>query len=223
MAINEKKAAELMALCHRRCCICHRFCGVKMELHHMQPKESGGSDDIDNIIAVCFECHAEIASYNDKHPRGRKFKLEELRLHKKQWLEICRDRPEVILNAARNADVGPLQALVDELEYNVCAAKILQPGDLSKINAMFITDQFKRAVSEGAIAVLDEDLKLKLLTAYANLNSGNESIIALINRDRGTQPGRKAQFKNVLTEIKQSVPEAHRLLLTFLGGEKESQ
>jgi hypothetical protein len=32
---------------------------------------------------VCFECHPEIHSYNDKHPRGRKFLPEELQLHKK--------------------------------------------------------------------------------------------------------------------------------------------
>ncbi len=48
--------------------ICHRYCGVKIELDHIKPRADGGEDDIDNAIAVCFECHAEIYLYNDRHP-----------------------------------------------------------------------------------------------------------------------------------------------------------
>jgi len=42
--------------------------------------------------------HAEIHSYNDKHPRGRKFRPEELHGHKEQWLEICEKQPEIFAN-----------------------------------------------------------------------------------------------------------------------------
>ena len=89
----QDKAVELLARCHRRCCICHRFCGVKMELDHMVPRADGGSSEIDNAIPVCFECHAEIHAYNDKHPRGRKFQPAELKLHKDQWLAFCEKTP----------------------------------------------------------------------------------------------------------------------------------
>ncbi len=82
--------SKLLADCHRRCCICHRFCGVKMETDHIVPRADNGPDDIDNAIAVCFECHAEIHLYNDRHPRGREFRPEELRRHRDQWLEVCR-------------------------------------------------------------------------------------------------------------------------------------
>ena len=84
---------QLLVRCHRRCCICHRFCGVKMEIDHIVPTADNGADDIDNAIPVCFECHAEIHSYNDKHPRGRKFRPTELREHRNTWLEICEKRP----------------------------------------------------------------------------------------------------------------------------------
>src|SRR5438045_7389586 len=77
----QEKAEELLAKCHRRCCICHRFCGVKMELDHMHPVAEGGVSEIENAIPVCFECHAEIHAYNDKHRRGRKFQPSELRRH----------------------------------------------------------------------------------------------------------------------------------------------
>jgi hypothetical protein len=86
-------------------------------------KADGGSDSIDNAIPVCFECHAEIHSYNDKHPRGRKFRPEELRGHKEQWLDICRTKPEIFVSATRDSDVGPIQAVIDELEFNLEVSK----------------------------------------------------------------------------------------------------
>ncbi len=116
MAFSRKDAANLLVQCHRRCCVCHRFCGSKIELDHITTAAEGGDDSIDNAIPVCFECHAEIHSYNDKHPRGRKFQPDELRGHKEQWLEICKKRPEVIVSASWQIDVGPIQALVDELD-----------------------------------------------------------------------------------------------------------
>jgi hypothetical protein len=99
------------ALCDS--CICHRFCSVKIETDHILPAAEAGPDTIDNAIPVCFECHAEIHGYNDKHPRGRKFTPDELRHHKKQWLELCKTKPEMLLQATREAGVGPFQALID--------------------------------------------------------------------------------------------------------------
>jgi hypothetical protein len=114
----QKDVGDLLTACHRRCCICHRFCGVKIETDHMVPRDEGGLSTIDNAIAVCFECHAEIHSYNDRHPRGRKFRPEELRRHKEQWLETCKTRPDIFAAKFSAAEVGPLQALIDELEFN---------------------------------------------------------------------------------------------------------
>lgn len=117
MTFRTDEVAKLLAECHRRCCICHRFCGVKIETDHMQPNADGGPDTIDNAIPVCFDCHAEIHSYNDQHPRGRKFRPDELRRHKDEWLRICREHPEVFSSALREDSVGLLQALIDELEF----------------------------------------------------------------------------------------------------------
>ena len=100
-----------------------------MELHHIVPHEAHGTDEIGNAIPVCFECHAEIALYNDKHPRGRKYRSDELRLHKDQWLKICDSQPEALVEGPRMADVGPVQALVDELEFNeAVSAQSIQTG-----------------------------------------------------------------------------------------------
>lgn len=50
-----------------------------MEAAHIISEKDGGSDDADNGIPVCFDCHEEIGSYNDNHPKGNKTRPEELR------------------------------------------------------------------------------------------------------------------------------------------------
>lgn len=146
-----------------------------METDHIVPEVEGGPNAIDNAIPVCFECHAEIHSYNDQHPRGRKFRPEELRKHKSQWLEICRTRPEVFLNALRNSDVGPLQALIDEMEFNAAVATYPKQDDRG---CLFQDEQFRRAIREGTISTLNEDLKKSILEAYVAISRANQWVSA---------------------------------------------
>jgi hypothetical protein len=134
-----------------------------METDHIHPKEQGGVDSIENAIPVCFECHAEIHSYNEKHPRGRKFTPDELQDHKEQWLTICRDRPDVLIAQARTADVGPLQALIDELAFN---EKVAVRTDPTTQGAKFHITEFKRAIQHGSIAILRDEIRESVLEAY---------------------------------------------------------
>jgi len=69
----------------RCCCICHKFCGVRIETHHIRPKSKGGDDSFENCIPLCFDCHAEVEHYNDQHPRRRKFSESELQKHRDAW------------------------------------------------------------------------------------------------------------------------------------------
>jgi hypothetical protein len=171
MAFPRDEVDTFLVSCHRRCCVCHRFCGVKIETDHIVLKADGGSDDLDNAIPVCFECHAEIHSYNDKHPRGRKFRPEELRGHRQQWLEICQTKPEIFVHASRDYDVGPIQALIDELEFN---SEVAQHATYDAIGCLFLDDQCRRAITDGAIATLSEDLKKLILEAYRLMGRANE-------------------------------------------------
>ena len=183
MAFPQDKVSELLAQCHRRCCICHRFCGVKMETDHIVPQADGGTDDIENAIPVCFECHAEIHSYNDKHPRGRKFRPEELEGHKAQWLKICADHPDALVAAPRHTGVGPLQALIDELEFNERVAA--SPGSETQ-GCPFRDDQFKRAIESGSVAVLQDQIKKVLLDAYFAMGAANSLIQAAWQHPKGS-------------------------------------
>jgi hypothetical protein len=211
---NEVEA--LLVACHRRCCVCHRFCGVKMETDHIVPAAEGGPDTIDNAIPVCFECHAEVHSYNDKHPRGRKFRPDELRKHKNQWLTVCREKPEALIGAIRNSDVGPLQALIDELEFNSSVAQYLSHEEHG---CPFQTDQFSRAIQEGAIAVLDESLKKAIIEAYVAIGRANQHIFSVMKQEPTSNPWAEA-VNRATQSIHAAAPkieDARKTLMHFLG------
>lgn len=94
MPFTSQVATEILVLCARRCCICRRFCGKKMQLHHIIPEAAGGDDSADNCIPLCLECHEEVGSYNPAHPIGRKFTGEELKRHRDLWFEFVKAHPE---------------------------------------------------------------------------------------------------------------------------------
>ena len=82
MGFPKSVADEVLVRCGRHCCICGKFAGTKIELHHIKQVADGGDDSIDNCIALCLECHAEVQSYNSHHPKGRKFTEKELKGHR---------------------------------------------------------------------------------------------------------------------------------------------
>jgi hypothetical protein len=216
MPFQRDEVSTLLSRCHRRCCLCHRFCGVKIETDHIVPTENSGSDDIENAIPVCFECHAEIHSYNDKHPRGRKFQPDELRRHKEQWLKICDEHPEALVSAIRNADVGPLQALTDELDFN---ATVAAEGDFHRQGCRFHEQQLLRAIHEGSISLLLDSIKIPLLEAYRAMGAAN-SALERRNGDIRNEAINEAQ--RLIIEARPKITKARDELLSFLSNEAES-
>lgn len=224
MGFKRDEVSRLFADVKRRCCICYRFCGSKIETDHIIPEADGGTDDIDNAIPVCFECHAEIHSYNDRHPRGRKFLPDELRAHRENWLKVCREHPEVLVASSHAVDVGPLQALIDELDFNVIVCSYT-----GSRGALFVDEQFRRAIAHGAISTLESGLKRTILEAYAAMSRANQLILVEINLDpRGLSSGHlgfdtvvRAAI-NAITEATPKVSTARDQLLTFLSSEEAS-
>jgi 5-methylcytosine-specific restriction endonuclease McrA len=74
----------------RHCCVCHRYKGAKVEVHHIVPESKGGASDDANAITLCFDCHADAGHYNPQHPRGTKFSPAELRRHRDEWHAMVR-------------------------------------------------------------------------------------------------------------------------------------
>lgn len=211
MPFRQDEVDDLLVSCHRRCCICHRFCCVKIETDHMLPKSENGTDSIENAIPVCFECHAEIHLYNNKHPRGRKYHAEELRKHKKQWLDICKASPSILIDHPNPGDGGPLTSLSTELEFNHVVAGLR--------GCLFETYQFQHAVSEGILSLLDENLRITIMSTYAQIKLANQK---QLNQGKlhpteyaykDAEGGKRRQFEEADRWIQKSL----ELLQEFLG------
>ena len=50
MSFPKKVADEVLVKSGRRCSICNKFCGTKIELHHIKQNAEAGEDTIDNCI-----------------------------------------------------------------------------------------------------------------------------------------------------------------------------
>lgn len=48
MAFSNSVSDEVLVKCGRCCCICHTFCGTKIELHHIKQHADGGEDTAEN-------------------------------------------------------------------------------------------------------------------------------------------------------------------------------
>jgi len=225
MAFNKNDVSGLLAKCHRRCCVCHRFCGVKMELHHVEQKSDGGNDDIKNAIPLCFECHAEVNHYNDAHPRGRKFSKKELLIHKKQWLEICANHPAALISAPRDVDVGPLEGMLLELEYNEEIVSRFTDGTSwqDKIGCVLQDNEYKRSIAQGSLLLLPDDLRKIVGKAYAEVGRINTFVTLYTNTRPEGSAFAKATNKLLETyrESEETISLALLRLNTFLLQKEE--
>jgi len=79
MPFDSDTKSRMFTRCGRLCCLCLRQCGTNIEAAHIIDEATGGSNEEDNGIPLCFDCHQEVGAYNDKHPRGNKFGPKELR------------------------------------------------------------------------------------------------------------------------------------------------
>ena len=87
MAFPANIAEKALLDCGRCCSICHKFCGFKIELHHIIQRSEKGEDSYENCIPLCLDCHAEVKAYDPKHPKGRKYTESELIEHRNRWYE----------------------------------------------------------------------------------------------------------------------------------------
>lgn len=149
-----------------------------MELHHVQWKSKGGLDDIENAIPLCFECHAEVNHYNPEHPKGRKFSEEELLEHKRLWVTVCEKHPEALVAAPRDTDIGPLEGMLLELEYNASIVDDICDGTpwQEKIGRVLNNGEYQRSVSQGSLLLLPNVLRKIVNKAYAEVGRINTFI-----------------------------------------------
>ena len=87
----QKIKERVLVACGRRCCVCHKFCGRNIELHHIQMESSGGKSSFENCIPLCFDCHSEAGHYNNNHPKGIRYSPTELQLHRDRWYRAVQE------------------------------------------------------------------------------------------------------------------------------------
>jgi len=98
---------QALVACGRRCCICHQFCGINIECHHIVAEAEGGPSTLDNCIPLCFDCHADVGHYNPRHPKGTKYSTSELKGHRDTWFRVMADLMRAEQVAMRSETTQP--------------------------------------------------------------------------------------------------------------------
>jgi hypothetical protein len=94
-------------------------------------------------------------------------------------LELCRTSAHFLASVPPRTDVGPIQALIDELEFNTAVAAAADDVAVLSTSAHFSATQFGRAINEGILSLLQPPLKQKLIQAYAVMDRANTQIDAI--------------------------------------------
>ncbi len=166
----EAVVADLLADCKRHCCLCLRWRGRNLEIHHIEPVAEGGLGTRENGIPLCFDCHAEVES---KSNMGRRFSAVELRRHRDDWFGIVRESPEKLLaRRSEIAETGPLESLLAELRFNAHIGVEHSPME----NA-----QFRRAIATNALESLDAAGREAVHLVYRDIGTVNQLIEARLS------------------------------------------
>lgn len=91
MGFPESVRNNVLIKCKRHCCLCGNYAGIYMELHHIRQKADRGEDTEENCIPLCFNCHADVKSYNPHHPKGLKYTEKELIARRDQVYESVKN------------------------------------------------------------------------------------------------------------------------------------
>lgn len=91
MGFRNSEVEELLVATGRECCICHRRHAV--EVHHIVRHADGGTDDVDNAIPLCPNCHDQVHGSAALGRTTRKYTPGELcRFREAQKEAVCRRR-----------------------------------------------------------------------------------------------------------------------------------
>lgn len=143
MGFSSDVAERALASCGRCCSICHKFCGTKIELHHIQQVADGGDDTFDNCIPLCFDCHADVKAYNPKHPKGRQYTESELKRHRDLWYSSC------ALEKTNNKQEALPQQKRKEIKKGLPPKqKQMKSKPLSEIDEQFFENEYPNLVSD---------------------------------------------------------------------------
>ncbi|MDL5024697.1 HNH endonuclease [Bacillus velezensis] len=132
MALTLEVCSEVLAKSARTCCVCRVFKPLHVQVHHIREKADGGSDDFDNLIPVCIECHASI---HTKTKMTQNFSEKELKKIRDDVYELVRvgqlpksgsiDKKEIELISSILAETNKLNREVGDEALSTEAIELL--------------------------------------------------------------------------------------------------
>jgi hypothetical protein len=72
----------------RRCCLCGTM--HRIQVHHLQPVSQGGSNDYENAITLCPNCHDEVHRGYSPGSTMRSYTVRELKKHRERTIDTIR-------------------------------------------------------------------------------------------------------------------------------------
>jgi hypothetical protein len=84
-SIPPKTLDKILSWSNRHCCMCEKQCTVNIEIHHLDKNPQ--NNELDNLIPLCFDCHGNLEHYNNKHPKGLKYRINEIKKRREQIYE----------------------------------------------------------------------------------------------------------------------------------------
>jgi hypothetical protein len=207
MPFSPEAKTQMFIRCDRLCCLCLKRCGSNIEAAHIRDEHEGGSNEEENGIPVCLDCHQEIGAYNTKHPKGNKFRSEELRARRNRVYKLVESGQIHALfaskdNLGQNNQLGndaPRSARGRTSENAAIPGKNGERKPLSELefNILVVVGKGKRVTARDvALAVLVSEEKAKfhldeldrkhgLVDWYGNMNRGESDHYMLTHAGRG--------------------------------------
>ena len=182
MAFSAQIKEQALLLCSRHCCLCHKYCGLKIELHHIVHASEGGDDTLENCIPLCFDCHGDMRSYDHHHPKGTKYTLSELRQHRDAWYSKCQNSPAPTYFAVSlHLDQQTFSDIKEALPYSGVIRFLEQhdfgaPFKLDRLDPLY---KFAEQSGDPSAEFLDSDLEgmrselIRSISEFANYLSTN--------------------------------------------------
>lgn len=179
MDFSQNVRDEALVACGRCCCICHKFCGTKINLHHIVQIADGGNNSFDNCIPLCLDCHEDMGKADPRHSTGKHYSHSELRMHRDNWY------------ASVNNGLGNVHSPVCDDDKNLYC----------KINSIFTTDiqyilhhhDFREIIPSDLVPAINNlcHLEENLDTEFINIE---------LEKLRGTLFDSAQSFRNYLAK-----------------------
>lgn len=122
MAIAKGVRDKLLVEARHRCTICAEKC---FEIHHIIEQSAGGTDDEENLIVLCPNCHQQ------RYHRNKEFTPDQIRLYKMGLKEKSQIEHRLLLNLNEIKErIGQVSAeeLTAQLQEELsAAAKLIDP------------------------------------------------------------------------------------------------